>query len=131
MVSDSELLFPREIIPAYLQDRLGPDLEVSRIRFVALVVDSTHTQIRPLASSDHGRGHIELLSVLTAAPALSEEVYAGVSHASWRNRLNALTDTDRFAYMKSCLSTYFTVVIVHKETDKASTPSAGHAEEPC
>lgn len=29
MVSDSELLFPREVIPSYLQERLGSDLEVS------------------------------------------------------------------------------------------------------
>ncbi|RSH78911.1 uncharacterized protein EHS24_001834 [Apiotrichum porosum] len=80
----SELLFPREIIPVSIQQRLGPDLE-----------------IRPLASSDHSRGHFELLSVLSQAPALTKEHYEA-----------------QFASMKACLNTYYTVVFVNKATDQ-------------
>ncbi|KAL1406056.1 Glucosamine-phosphate N-acetyltransferase-like protein [Vanrija albida] len=83
-ISPNELLFPASDIPASVKASLGPDLE-----------------LRPLAVSDHARGHFELLTVLTAAPNIGQEAYI-----------------DRFTYMQSCPNTYYTVVIVHKETDQ-------------
>ncbi|GMK59334.1 hypothetical protein CspeluHIS016_0703490 [Cutaneotrichosporon spelunceum] len=83
-VSDSELLFPRSFIPAALHERVGPDIE-----------------IRPLAESDYTRGHFQLLTVLTEAPAISPERYV-----------------ERFRSMKACKDTYYTVAFIHKPTDK-------------
>ncbi|BEI99497.1 hypothetical protein CcaverHIS631_0405400 [Cutaneotrichosporon cavernicola] len=84
VLSDSELLFPRTVIPAAIQARVGSDIE-----------------IRPLAKSDHTRGHVELLSVLTEAPSVSTERYV-----------------ERFQSMKACKDTYYTVAFIHKPTDK-------------
>ncbi|BEI83942.1 hypothetical protein CcaverHIS002_0405460 [Cutaneotrichosporon cavernicola] len=84
VLSDSELLFPRTVIPAAIQARVGSDIE-----------------IRPLAKSDHTRGHVELLSVLTEAPSVSAERYV-----------------ERFQSMKACKDTYYTVAFIHKPTDK-------------
>ncbi|ORY26268.1 acyl-CoA N-acyltransferase [Naematelia encephala] len=79
----ADLLFDPGVIPHSGQDSLGQDLI-----------------LRPLASDDHTRGHLDLLSILTAAPQLSPTAYS-----------------DIFAHHKSCPSTYFTIVIVHESTD--------------
>ncbi|WOO83469.1 Glucosamine 6-phosphate N-acetyltransferase 1 [Vanrija pseudolonga] len=79
-----EFLFPASDIPASVKAALGDDLE-----------------LRPLAISDHARGHFELLTVLTAAPNIGKDAYI-----------------DRFEYLRSCPNTYYTVVIVHKATDQ-------------
>ncbi|WWD21053.1 hypothetical protein CI109_105534 [Kwoniella shandongensis] len=57
--------------------------------------------LRPLSSTDNARGHFDLLSVLTVAPPLSAKTYK-----------------DTFNELKSCPNTYFTIVIVHRESDK-------------
>lgn len=43
--------------------------------------DAHTPQMRPLAASDYARGHFELLTVLTVAPALSKEDYASACAA--------------------------------------------------
>ncbi|WRT68929.1 uncharacterized protein IL334_005911 [Kwoniella shivajii] len=55
-----DLLFDPSLIPASVQEQLGPDLH-----------------LRPLASDDHKRGHFDVLAVLTAAPQLSPKAYKG------------------------------------------------------
>jgi glucosamine-phosphate N-acetyltransferase len=57
-------------------------------------------QMRPLASTDHTRGHLSVLTVLTSAPDPSESAY-----------------TTQFNTMKSTPNTYYTIVIVNKPTD--------------
>ncbi|WVQ81526.1 hypothetical protein IAT38_003650 [Cryptococcus sp. DSM 104549] len=57
--------------------------------------------LRPLSSTDGARGHFELLQVLTAAPQQSSGQYASV-----------------FNEMRACPNTYFTIVIVQRDTDK-------------
>jgi glucosamine-phosphate N-acetyltransferase len=58
------------------------------------------TQIRPLASDDYHRGHLPVLRVLTSAPDMGLPAYQSA-----------------FAYQKSLPNTYFTLVILSKETD--------------
>src|ERR1700731_2066695 len=58
-------------------------------------------QIRPLASTDYDRGHLSVLSVLTAAPDPGRAAWAAQFHA-----------------MRVLAHTYFTLVIVHKPTDR-------------
>jgi len=81
--SELELLFAPEIIPTAVKKELGSDLH-----------------IRPLAKTDHSRGFISLLTVLTSAPEVSESRYA-----------------QTFDAMKSS-NNYFTLVIVSRATDK-------------
>ncbi|ODO01620.1 hypothetical protein I350_06440 [Cryptococcus amylolentus CBS 6273] len=57
--------------------------------------------LRPLASTDFSRGHFELLSVLTVAPTQSPSAYK-----------------DIFDEMKAAGNVYFTIVIVHRQTDQ-------------
>jgi len=57
-------------------------------------------QMRPLASTDHSRGHLSVLTVLTSAPDPGESPY-----------------TAQFNLMKSTPNTYYTIVIVNKSTD--------------
>ncbi|KZT32707.1 acyl-CoA N-acyltransferase [Sistotremastrum suecicum HHB10207 ss-3] len=56
--SSLELLFPPSLIPSSIQAKLGSDLH-----------------IRPLASTDYKRGHLEVLRVLTQAPDVSADSY--------------------------------------------------------
>src|ERR1700733_2915349 len=56
--------------------------------------------MRPLASTDHSRGHLSVLTVLTSAPDPGESAY-----------------TTQFNLMKSTPNTYYTIVIVNKSTD--------------
>ncbi|ORX39008.1 acyl-CoA N-acyltransferase [Kockovaella imperatae] len=79
-----DLLFDPSFIPESARQQLDADLT-----------------IRPLASTDHSRGHFDLLSILTIAPPVSPIVYA----KTFRN-------------LQSCPNTYFTVVIVSKQTDQ-------------
>lgn len=58
-------------------------------------------QIRPLASSDHARGHLSILSVLTVVSDPGEE--------AWRAQFNALREANK---------TYYSIVIVDKPTDR-------------
>lgn len=57
--------------------------------------------LRPLASSDHSRNHIQLLSALTQAPDLGEQAWI-----------------DQFNRLLSCPSTYYPIVIVDEQTDE-------------
>jgi len=56
--------------------------------------------MRPLSKTDHSRSHLSVLSVLTSTPDLTEEQYA-----------------QAFASLRACHDTYFTLVIVNRETD--------------
>lgn len=58
-------------------------------------------QIRPLASTDYKRGHLSVLSVLTVVTDPGEE--------AWRAQFNAL---------RAAVNTYYSIVIVNKETDR-------------
>jgi len=58
-------------------------------------------QIRPLASTDYRRGYLAVLSILTSSPDPGE--------AAWVNHFNVL---------RSIPSTYYSLVIVDKQTDK-------------
>ncbi|KZS90186.1 acyl-CoA N-acyltransferase [Sistotremastrum niveocremeum HHB9708] len=60
--SSLELLFPPSLIPSSIQAKLGSDLH-----------------IRPLASTDHKRGHLEVLRVLTQAPDVSADSYTSTT----------------------------------------------------
>ncbi|KAJ7182756.1 acyl-CoA N-acyltransferase [Mycena crocata] len=82
--SDLDLLFPSNLISPDVKSQLHPDVH-----------------IRPLASSDHGRGHLAVLSVLTVATDLGE--------AAWVAQFNA---------MRAAPKTYYSLVIVDKNTDK-------------
>ncbi|EIW66865.1 hypothetical protein TREMEDRAFT_34108 [Tremella mesenterica DSM 1558] len=83
-MSNLELLFDPSLIPSSSRSTLDDDLF-----------------LRPLASTDNARGHIELLTVLTSAPALSQQTYAST-----------------FQELKAALNTYFVIVIVQRSTDK-------------
>ncbi|KAK1922459.1 acyl-CoA N-acyltransferase [Papiliotrema laurentii] len=83
-MSPLDFLFDPSLIPESIKQDLGDDLT-----------------IRPLASSDHARGHLDILAVLTVAPQLSPEVYGAT-----------------FDALKAAKNTYFTVVIVQNSTDK-------------
>ena len=58
-------------------------------------------KIRPLATSDHSRGHLAVLSVLTVVTDPGEE--------AWRAQFEALRATPR---------TYYSIVIVDKASDR-------------
>ncbi|KAF7377591.1 Glucosamine 6-phosphate N-acetyltransferase [Mycena sanguinolenta] len=82
--NELELLFPPSFISAEVKSQLHPDVH-----------------IRPLASTDHGRGHLAVLSVLTVATDLGEE--------AWVAQFNA---------MRTAPKTYYSLVIVDKKSDK-------------
>ncbi|KAJ7601171.1 acyl-CoA N-acyltransferase [Mycena floridula] len=63
-----------------------------------LLPDDLH--IRPLASTDHSRGHLSVLSVLTVATDLGAE--------AWKAQFDAMRETPR---------TYYQIVIVSKAND--------------
>lgn len=58
-------------------------------------------QIRPLASTDYGRGHLSVLKVLTVVEDLGEEAWIAQF-----NRLRAMSET------------YYSLAIIDKETDR-------------
>ncbi|OCF40236.1 hypothetical protein I317_05929 [Kwoniella heveanensis CBS 569] len=57
--------------------------------------------VRPLASTDLLRSHFQLLNTLRESPALAPSVYAAI-----------------FSHFKSCLGTYYVLVMVDKSTDQ-------------
>jgi len=79
-----DLLFPRDLVSSEVSAQLPPDL-----------------QIRPLASTDYKRGHLDVLSVLSVVNDLGE--------AAWVNQFHAMRVTPR---------TYYSIVIVDKASDK-------------
>ncbi|KAJ7054124.1 acyl-CoA N-acyltransferase [Mycena amicta] len=82
--SELDLLFPASLISADVKSELHKDLH-----------------IRPLASTDHGRGHLSVLSVLTVATDLGE--------AAWVSQFHA---------MRGAPNTYYALVIVDKASDR-------------
>jgi len=86
--SELELLFPARVIPDSVRNAMHPDVH-----------------IRPLASTDYHRGHLAVLSVLTAAP--DPGAHAWESH--FRSMLPALP---------SITPSYYSVVLVDKNTDR-------------
>ncbi|OAX41939.1 acyl-CoA N-acyltransferase [Rhizopogon vinicolor AM-OR11-026] len=79
-----DLLFPQELISSEVSAQLPSDL-----------------QIRPLASTDYKRGHLDVLSVLSVANDLGE--------VAWVNQFHA---------MRAAPRTYYSIVILDKASDK-------------
>ncbi|KAJ4474321.1 acyl-CoA N-acyltransferase [Lentinula aciculospora] len=82
--SSLDLLFSVDLISSEVKAQLHPDLH-----------------IRPLASTDYRRGHLDVLSVLT--------VVTDPGEAAWAAQFNA---------MRSAASTYYPVVIIDKSSDR-------------
>jgi len=81
--SELDLLFSADLISAEVKKEMHPDVH-----------------IRPLASTDYGRGYFSVLSILTSSPDPGE--------AAWVNHFNVL---------RSIPSTYYSLVIIDKKTD--------------
>ncbi|KNZ75853.1 Glucosamine 6-phosphate N-acetyltransferase 1 [Termitomyces sp. J132] len=98
-----DLLFSLNLISFEVKKALHPDVHVRTLRLLDSRYLSAffYLQIRPLASTDYWRGHLRVLSVLTAAPDTGEE--------RWRTHFNFLRNSGR---------TYYTVVIVDKASDQ-------------
>ncbi|KAH7890457.1 acyl-CoA N-acyltransferase [Phlebopus sp. FC_14] len=79
-----DLMFPQELISPEVSKQMPPELA-----------------IRPLASTDYGRGHLSVLSVLSVVNDLGEE--------AWMAQFNAMRATPR---------TYYSIVIVDKASDR-------------
>ncbi|KAG1854443.1 acyl-CoA N-acyltransferase [Suillus subalutaceus] len=79
-----DLMFPQELISLEVSAQLPSDL-----------------QIRPLASTDYKRGHLDVLSVLSIVNDLGE--------VAWVNQFHA---------MRATPSAYFSIVILDKASDK-------------
>ncbi|PCH37200.1 acyl-CoA N-acyltransferase [Wolfiporia cocos MD-104 SS10] len=82
--SELDLLFPADYIPDDAKKELHPDLH-----------------LRPLASTDYRRGHLDVLSVLT--------VVSDPGEAAWVEQFNAL---------RAASHTYYSIVIVDKASDR-------------
>ncbi|KAJ7100683.1 acyl-CoA N-acyltransferase [Mycena belliarum] len=82
--SELDLLFPADLISSEVKSQLHPDVH-----------------IRPLASTDHARGHLGVLSVLTVATDLGEAAWAA-----------------QFRAMRAAPSTYYSLVVVEKASDR-------------
>ncbi|KAG8221509.1 hypothetical protein J3R82DRAFT_1724 [Butyriboletus roseoflavus] len=79
-----DLMFPQELISPEVSKQLPPELT-----------------IRPLASTDYKRGHLDVLSVLT--------VVSDTGEAAWVNQFHA---------MRAAPRTYYTLVIVDNASDR-------------
>jgi len=79
-----DLLFPAELISQEVAQQLPKGLTM-----------------RPLASTDHKRGHLDVLKVLTTVEDLGE--------SAWQNQFNA---------MRAAPRTYYTLVIVDDARDR-------------
>ncbi|KAF9472664.1 acyl-CoA N-acyltransferase [Pholiota conissans] len=83
-----------------------PDAELDLLFSPSLISLEVKEQLgadlhmRPLAKTDLTRQHLSVLSVLTATPALTPAQYETA-----------------FEMLRACPNTYYTLVIVHKETD--------------
>ncbi|KAJ7220566.1 acyl-CoA N-acyltransferase [Mycena pura] len=83
--SELDLLFPSNLMSPEVKSQLA----------------HSDVHIRPLASTDHGRGHLSVLSVLTVATDLGE--------AAWVSQFHA---------MRGAPKTYYGLVIVDKASDR-------------
>ncbi|KAI0300523.1 acyl-CoA N-acyltransferase [Multifurca ochricompacta] len=79
-----DLLFTEDLIPQHVKNELPSELH-----------------IRPLSSTDYGRGHLSVLSVLTQTP--------DVGAAAWESQFHTLRSTP---------ATYYILVIVSRDTDQ-------------
>ncbi|KAG6820341.1 hypothetical protein H0H93_002001 [Arthromyces matolae] len=79
-----DLLFSPDLISLEVKNALHPDVH-----------------IRPLASTDYHRGHLQVLSILTSAPDTGEE--------AWRAHFDALRNAGR---------AYYSLVIIDKPSDQ-------------
>jgi len=83
-----------------------PDSELDLLFSPSLIPGEVKAQLgadlhmRPLARTDHSRSHLSVLAVLTSTPDLTAEQYI-----------------QAFETLRSCPNTYYTVVIVSRETD--------------
>jgi len=82
--SELDLLFPPEMIPSDVRKALHSDLH-----------------IRPLASTDYSRGHLEVLKVLSKV-----------------SDPGAVAYQTHFTNMRLATNTYFPIVILNKSSDK-------------
>ncbi|KAI0782728.1 acyl-CoA N-acyltransferase [Abortiporus biennis] len=82
--SQLDLLFPAEYISNEVKSQLHEDLH-----------------IRPLASTDYKRGHLDILKVLTVVTDPGED--------AWISQFNAF---------KAASNTYYSIVIVDKQADR-------------
>lgn len=97
-----DLLFPANQIPADVRKQLPQELHVrSQPPTPAPSSERLLMQIRPLASSDYARGHLDILAVLT--------VVSDPGEHAWRAQFEALRATSR---------TYYSIVIVDKASDR-------------
>ena len=100
--SELDLLFPANLIPQEVKDQLHSALHVSLdVAPIWGVATNIRGQIRPLASTDYKRGHLQVLSVLTVVTDPGEEAWVA-----------------QFYQQKSCPNTYYTLVVVDKDSDK-------------
>lgn len=101
--SELDLLFSADLISSEVKSALHPNVHVCYTTHPLpyLLNINTPRQIRPLASTDYKRGHLSVLSILTAAPDPGE--------AAWKAHFDTLRASTR---------TYYTLVIVDKLTDK-------------
>jgi len=85
--SELDLLFPAEFIPVNVQEQL----------------EQAHPNLhmRPLASTDYSRGHLDVLSVLT--------IVSDPGEAAWARQFNA---------QRAAAHTYYAVVIVDRTADR-------------
>ncbi|PVF98670.1 acyl-CoA N-acyltransferase [Serendipita vermifera] len=90
--SQLRLLFPSDLIPNNVREALPNDLHV-----------------RPLASDDYNRGHLEVLKVLSVVTDPGLEAYQG----HFESMLPANN-----SYRSSRGQTYYVISIVSRETDK-------------
>ena len=108
--SQLDLLFPTELVPLNVRMALHSDLHVrpstytSFLHILIIIFSFLHIhskQIRPLASTDYRRGHLDVLRVLTSAPDPGETAWVSQFHA-----------------LRACANTYFLIVVVDKQTDR-------------
>lgn len=96
-----DLLFPQELVSPEVSAQLPSDLQVCLVNGYTTCFRINITQIRPLASTDYKRGHLDVLSVLTIVNDLGE--------TAWVNQFHAMRLTPR---------TYYSIVILDKASDK-------------
>ena len=101
--STLDLLFSAELISPEVSSQLPSDLHVCSYHHFPLTCPLLpfYIQIRPLASTDYRRGHLDVLSVLSVVNDPGEEAW--VSH---------------FNTMRTTPLTYYPIVIVNKPSDK-------------
>lgn len=99
--SELDLLFSTSLVSSDVLGVLHQDLHVcyTRSRY-SFPPYSSLLQIRPLASTDYNRGHLQVLSVLTQVPDTSE--------AAWKKQFDAL---------RALPETYYVLVVLDRSTD--------------